>query len=92
MEGFGIADIEAAAAGRPVVAARLEGLEEALSEGENGRFAESGNAESFKKVILSLLQNPEGRRTLGHQAQNYTRAHFSWEYLAQKYIEALERV
>ena len=49
MEGFGITAIEAAACGRVVLASNLEGLKDAISDGENGFLLEPENAEVWTK-------------------------------------------
>nr|MBP7060904.1 glycosyltransferase family 4 protein [Candidatus Moranbacteria bacterium] len=91
MEGFGIAVIEAAACGRPVVAANLEGLKDAIIEGENGRLVEPENAAAMSAAITSLLQDDATRRTLGERAKAYTREHYNWDHIAQRYISVLDQ-
>lgn len=90
MEGFGIAVIEAATSRRPVVAAKLEGLEEAISDQQNGLFAESQNATDFAMKINWLLADNERRQAFGEKARAYTLEHYSWEHLSQKYFDTLK--
>ena len=44
MEGFGISVIEAASCEIPVIASNIEGLKDAIKDGQNGFLVESGNA------------------------------------------------
>jgi glycosyltransferase involved in cell wall biosynthesis len=55
-EGFGIVCLEAAARGLPTVAARIEGLQDALEEGVTGMFFESGSDEDALRVTLQALE------------------------------------
>lgn len=89
MEGFGIAVIEAAACGRPVVASDLEGLRDAICQNENGILVESENKEAFQKAILSLIENEDTRKNLGEHASRYTERTYHWNVIARLYIEAL---
>ncbi|MFZ2187744.1 MAG: glycosyltransferase family 4 protein [Candidatus Moraniibacteriota bacterium] len=90
MEGFGIAVIEATACGRPVVAASLEGLKDAIRHNENGLLVEPGNHAAFEKAIISLLSDENERRALGERALRYTEAHYHWNIIARLYVEALK--
>lgn len=89
MEGFGIAVIEASAAGLPVVAARLEGLEDAITEGENGRLVTPGQPQEFAETISSL-ENPKVRQALAEKGKRFTQDHFEWTVIAKLYVSLLE--
>ncbi|MEK7549666.1 MAG: glycosyltransferase family 4 protein [Patescibacteria group bacterium] len=90
MEGFGIAVIEAAACGRPVVASELEGLKDAIKNGENGVLIEPENSEAFATELTRLLKDSEACKLLGERAFQYTETHYHWSVIARLYIEALE--
>lgn len=89
MEGFGIVCIEASARGVPVVAARLEGLADAVMEGETGRFFTPGNAGDCVRVVKEVLHS-------GVQAQQAivraTLEHYGWPRLLQRYRDEVFRV
>ena len=89
MEGFGINAIEAGACGRTVVASALEGLKDAVKDGENGFLVESGNAEAWVRKINELLADDEYRKKFGEKAKKYTIENFSWEKIAKKYLEEM---
>lgn len=55
MEGFGMVCIEAAAHGLPVVAARLEGVADAVIEGQTGLFFRPLDAASAVTIIQDAL-------------------------------------
>ncbi len=92
MEGFGIAAIEATVCGLPVVAARLEGLIDAITDHENGILVTSENADEFYQAVSSLLTNDATRLALGMRAARYTREHFHWNVIAERYVTTLKTV
>jgi glycosyltransferase involved in cell wall biosynthesis len=83
MEGFGLVCIEASAHGLPVAAARLEGVCDAVREGETGRFFEPGNAADCVRVITEMLHAPLPR----NRVSCVTLEHFNWQCLARRYRE-----
>jgi glycosyltransferase involved in cell wall biosynthesis len=92
MEGFGINAIEGAACGRVVVASQLEGLQDAVTEGENGFLVEPGNAKEYVKTIMRILEDNKFRSEFSQRARNYTIQNFSWDVIAKQYIEAIKNV
>ncbi|HLD32911.1 MAG TPA: glycosyltransferase family 4 protein [Candidatus Peribacteraceae bacterium] len=85
MEGFGIVCIEASSRGVPVVAARLEGLTEAVQEGETGLFFQTGNAKECVQCIRSVLTQPPDPLSVAR----CTREHYSWPQLLPRLRDAL---
>ena len=68
-EAFGMAFLEAQAAGLPVVAGRERGVPEIVREGEAGLLAAAGDARSFASALAVLLGDPERRRAMGARAR-----------------------
>lgn len=89
MEGFGIAVIEASLNRRVVVAARLEGLQDAVKDGCNGFLLPSGDADAFAEKIASLLDDDAFRDEFGGRARRYTIEHFHWAKISQEYMALL---
>ncbi|MBP9752178.1 MAG: glycosyltransferase family 4 protein [Candidatus Moranbacteria bacterium] len=89
IEGFGIALIEATVEGLPVIASRLEGLQEAIADGQNGILVEPENPESFRIAIGKLLSDEPERKRFGNQAKIFTREHYHWEKISAQYIKIL---
>lgn len=90
MEGFGISVIEAAICGRPVIAANLQGLKDAIIENENGLLVEPENALAWSGAITTLLQDEIVRHDLGARASRYTREHYHWDTISKHYVNTLE--
>ncbi len=85
VEGFGLVAAEAAAAGGIVLAARLEGYESSVIEGETGRLLPPGDAAAWADEIRRLAALPEpARAALGARAARAARARFDWARAARE--------
>ena len=89
VEGFGIGALEAAASGLPVVASDLEGLQDAIQEGENGLRVRPLDDEQFADRITRLLHHEAERRRLGEKARRYTLERYGWDRIAGRYRDVL---
>ncbi len=82
MEGFGLVCVEAAARGLPVVAARLQGIEDAVIEDQTGVFFSAEDGEDCMRAIekaWSIRWHPEAMNQL-------CRRHFSVETMTSAYL------
>lgn len=89
-EGFGLATLEASAAGLPVIGSRGCGAEDAIDEGKTGLLVSQDNiAEELPSAIIGLLDNPEKAAQMGVagriKAQSYT-----WDDIARQLISLYE--
>jgi phosphatidyl-myo-inositol dimannoside synthase len=92
VEGFGIVAIEASASGVPVVAARLEGIPDAIVDGENGQLIESGDAEAFVATLSRLLEDAQERERQGRRGREFTRLNNSWPRIIAEYVDTFEKL
>lgn len=92
MEGFGISVLEASLNRLPIVVSKLEGLQEAVTDGENGIFAEPGNADDYVEKINALLVDDIRRKDFGEKARQYTLEHFHWDAISDRYLETLQKI
>ncbi len=67
-EAWGMALLEAQAAGCPAVAGRSGGVPTIVAEGETALLAEEGDADAFADAIATLLADPQRRRAMGEAA------------------------
>lgn len=84
-EGFGLTPLEAASYGTVVLAARLEGITDAILDNRNGFLVETLNAPAWITRIEDVLQNPTRRAQDGERFAAYTTQHFSWDAAAEAY-------
>jgi glycosyltransferase involved in cell wall biosynthesis len=89
------AALEAMAGGRPVVAARVGALPDAVVDGETGVLVDRTSPEDVASAIERLLADPEKRRALGEAGRRRAAALFTPEHHAAAmeaiYLEALAR-
>ena len=85
-EGFGIVAIEASSIGLPVIASNLEGLKDAIKNGENGYLIEFNNANAFIKKVNELLRKNKLIGGLRKKAKEFTRKNYSWNKISRKYL------
>lgn len=64
-EGMGIAAVEALAAGKPVIAYRVGGLPEVITDGLDGKLVAYGDQRTFVQEILSLLSDAPRMQAYG---------------------------
>lgn len=67
-EAWGMALLEAQAAGLPVVAGRSGGVAAVVADGDSGLLAPEGDAEAFAAGVRKLLLDPERRKAMGQAA------------------------
>jgi D-inositol-3-phosphate glycosyltransferase len=91
-EAFGIVLLEAAAAGTPVVATRVGGIPEAMSEGKNGLLVEYNNSKALSQAIFSILNDASLSSDMGLFGREFSKD-FSWtsivNQLESEYFELL---
>lgn len=81
-EAYGLAILEAQAAGLPVVSAARPGIANMVRDGETGMLAAEGDAAAFAAALAALLDNPDRRRAMGRAAADRVRARHSQEAAA----------
>lgn len=85
-EGFSNVLVEAMACGVPVISTNYLGVDEVITDGENGLLVPTGNVESMANAILTLLENEDLRKKFieaGRKRANY----FSAEKIVKEYQE-----
>ena len=92
VEGFGIVALEAAAAGKPVVATDVGGVPDAVEDGKSGILVEPGDYEIMSQSIIKLLFRYEIKPSLGEYAQWRVRERFSWSSTIARYEKTLSQI
>ena len=75
-EGFGIAIVEAMAAGRPVIASSVGGIPEIVVHEETGLLVPPGDAPALADAIAALLSRPDLARAMGARGRERVRERF----------------
>jgi phosphatidylinositol alpha-1,6-mannosyltransferase len=92
MEGFGIVALEAAAAGCPLIASRLEGLCDSIVDGESGRLVKAGDAEAWTDALEKWLSDPAARVVAGNRAREHVTRLRNWIPIIDAYERLLRSV
>ncbi|GLS33188.1 Glycosyltransferase involved in cell wall bisynthesis [Mesorhizobium albiziae] len=70
-EAYGLAYLEAQAAGLPVVAQNTAGVPEVVQSGKTGILTPPGDVNAFAGAIAGLLSDAGKRRAMGQAARNF---------------------
>lgn len=88
-EAFGLAYLEAQAAGVPVVAQATAGVPEVVRHGDTGLLTPDLDVAAYADAIAMLLANPDERRRLGANARRFVRGERSLAAAAARLAELL---
>jgi len=91
MEGFGIVILEANSVGKPVVAADIGGIGDAVDDKVSGMLVTAEDWSGFTSTINHLIENPAIRQELGGQGKRRVESEYDWPKIGKKYIETLKR-
>ncbi len=89
MEGWGIAAIEANAAGTPVVAADVPGLRDSVRVPLSGYLVRHGDAVAFAKQIKAVFADPLLRAQLQVTSREWA-TRFTWDRSAGQLLQILK--
>jgi phosphatidyl-myo-inositol dimannoside synthase len=88
-EGLGLAALEAAACGLPVIVGDSGGAPETVRDGETGFIVASDDHELLAERLLLLLDSPLLAAQMGARSREYVAAHFSTDVARRKLHQAL---
>jgi glycosyltransferase involved in cell wall biosynthesis len=90
-EPFGIVAVEAMAAGRPVCAARVGGLQEIVIDGESGFLFNRGDAGDLARRLGALLDDGALRSRMGTVGRARAEIEYDWaNIIARHYPNLIE--
>jgi glycosyltransferase involved in cell wall biosynthesis len=87
-EGFGIALIEAMAAGLPILASDVAACREVLRNGAAGDLLPAGDAPAWTRRLIQLMTQPEERSALAERSLAHA-AHFDSVHCAELWYRLL---
>jgi len=91
-ESFGLAALEAMACEVPVIASRVGGIPEVVTDGETGFLSAVGDVEKMAQDAARLLSDETLRRQMGKRARESAVTRYRTDIVIPKYIEFYERV
>lgn len=89
-EPFGMVALEAAKAGKPIVASEIGGLRDIVIDGETGLLVQPGAAAPLREALERMLGSAELRQRLGAAAATRASARFSPEALVPEVERSYE--
>ena len=92
LESFGLAALEAQACEVPVIATRIGGVPEVVSEGETGYLSDVGDVEKMSDDTLRLVRDEDLRRAFGEKGRELALERYSSDKIIPQYISFYEKV
>ncbi len=89
-EGLGLATLEAASCGLPVIVGDSGGAPETVQDGDTGFVVPSGDHQQLAERLSWLLDNPQLAQEMGARGRGHVCAHFSTEWARVKLREVLD--
>jgi glycosyltransferase involved in cell wall biosynthesis len=91
-ESFGVAALEAVAAGLPVIATRVGGIPEIVENETNGLLIEPGDEKALTEAIIRLAENPDLRIKMGEAGRKIAKERFDFENCLDMMEDVYRRV
>jgi glycogen(starch) synthase len=91
-EAHPLVSLEAAMMNRPIVATRVGGLPEVVTDQETGILIGSDDSNALSEAIVFLLDQPEIATHMGQEARRRARKEFSWEGHVDAYDTLYQRM
>ena len=91
-ESFGLAALEAMACEVPVIASRVGGIPEVVTDGETGFLSEVGDLDKMAGDAARLLSDLTLRRGMGKRARESAVTRYRTDIVIPQYIEFYSRV
>ncbi len=91
-ESFGLAALEAQACEVPVIASRIGGIPEVITDGETGFLSDIGDTEKMSDDVLKLLKDDEMRRAFGEKSRELAVMRYSAAEIIPKYLKFYEKI
>jgi N-acetyl-alpha-D-glucosaminyl L-malate synthase BshA len=92
LESFGLAALEAQACEVPVIATRIGGIPEVVSEGETGYLSDIGDVGKMSEDTLRLLGDEDLRRAFGEKGREMAIQRYGSDKIIPQYISFYEKI
>jgi len=91
-ESFGLAALEAMACEVPVIASRVGGLPEVVTDGETGYLSPVGDVDKMAADATRLLMDDKSREEMGRRARESAISRYRTDVVIPQYIEFYEQI
>ncbi len=91
-ESFGLAALEAMACELPVIASRVGGLPEVVTDEETGYLSAVGDVDKMANDAARLLADDEFRHKMGARARESAISRYRTDLIIPRYLEFYEKV
>jgi glycosyltransferase involved in cell wall biosynthesis len=91
-ESFGLAALEAMACEVPVIASRVGGLPEVVTDGETGFLSPVGDVDKMATDAARLLSDEKLRHDMGQAAREFAIDRYCTDCVIPEYISFYEQV
>jgi len=89
-EPLGIAILEAMSFGKPVIASRVGGIPEMVTNGVEGLLVEPGNIRQLSESVKKIFSDTSLKKRCGTSARMKVKTDFSWLNIAKKTLAVYE--
>ena len=87
-EGFGRANLEAMAMGKPVISTNIGGIPEVVLDGVTGILVSPGKPKALSHAIMRLLDDPGLRESMGREGRRRVEGHFT----LKTHVQGIEKI
>lgn len=88
-EGLPMALLEGMMAGLPVIATRVEGVDEVVQPGEHGLLVPLESPAELAQAILQLLRSPADRQRMGAAARERVLGSYTTDRMCEAYLQVI---
>ena len=89
---LGMTSQEAALMNKPVLATRIGGIPESMSENETGFLIEKGNHQQWIEKISFLIDNQQKTIEMGKRGRSFVELKFNWDAVAKDTAKILKKI
>ena len=91
-ESFGVAIIEASAAGRPVIVSNVGGLPEVTLNNTTGFIVPKESPQAAADALEKLVINAQLRHRMGQAGQQHVTQHYAWDTCIDTMLNLYEKI
>lgn len=92
VDTFGLVNLDAMAAGKPVIATSTGGVPEVVRDGESGIIIKPGDFMELSKALRKLVNDRALRESMGETGQKLVLDNYSWGEVCSKTLSVYRRL